>query len=201
MSDIFCILTDNLPDSIKVGEESYKIDYRATVAIDCLIKMQDGEIPVELKQAYICKRMIYGKAHGFPSEHIAEGFAACIDFINGPEKLKNGAQTSPQAVRPVFDYLQDSDAIVAAFWQAYGLNLHDTANLHWWTFLALLGNLPAETSLSKIISIRSRTISPKASQEAKAELRKAKAQVAVVDRRTKEQKQKDAQASINALDL
>jgi hypothetical protein len=201
VSGLFCILTDNLPDSIKVGEETYKIDYRATVAIDCLIRMQDGDMPAELKQAYICKRMIYGKANGFPSEHIAEGFAACINFINGPEKLKNGAQASPSAGKPIFDYLQDSDAIVAAFWQAYRLNLHDTANLHWWTFLALLGNLPAETSLSKIISIRSRKISPKATPEAKAELRKAQEQVAVVDRRTKEQKQKDAQASINALDL
>ena len=51
------------------------------------------------------------------------------------------------------DYVTDGPAIVAAFQQAYGIDL-TRARLHWWRFKALMSNLPEETQLVKIIGFR-----------------------------------------------
>ena len=51
------------------------------------------------------------------------------------------------------DYVTDGPAIVAAFQQAYCIDL-TRARLHWWRFKALMSNLPEETQLVKIIGFR-----------------------------------------------
>lgn len=51
------------------------------------------------------------------------------------------------------DYVTDGPAIVAAFQQAYGIDV-TRARLHWWRFKALMSNLPEETQLVKIIGFR-----------------------------------------------
>ena len=50
-------------------------------------------------------------------------------------------------------YVTDGPAIVAAFQQAYCIDL-TRARLHWWRFKALMSNLPEETQLVKIIGFR-----------------------------------------------
>lgn len=198
----FCLLTSRLPVSVKVDGKAYQIDTRATVAIDCLLKMQDPEANEDLIQMYVVKRMVILAASGdFSQFNYKDMYKLCAEFLNGPPEEEEGTKKHSIPPKPVMDYLQDAEAIVASFWQAYGLDLEQTTSLHWWTFLALLKNLPAETAFSRIVSLRTKTLPAKAPAEAKAELSKAQAKVAVKDRRTAEQKRRAAQASINALDL
>lgn len=196
----FCLLTSRLPTSLDIAGKTFQIDSRATVAIDCLIALQDGIMPEELKPVYVCKRMIAANNSNFPVDLISEGFEACKTFLDGPEEVA-GSPPAPYRKKPVMDYLQDSEAIVASFWQAYNLNAEQTASLHWWVFLALLKNLPSETMFSKIVGLRTKILPSKASAEAKAELRKAQAKVTVKDRRTREQKERAAQDAINSMQL
>lgn len=55
--------------------------------------------------------------------------------------------------RRAYDWEQDSCRIVAAFQQAYGIDLTST-KLHWWYFRALFDNLPADCRLCKIMEYR-----------------------------------------------
>lgn len=58
-----------------------------------------------------------------------------------------------------FDFVQDSELIYAAFYQAYGIDLiEQQGKLHWWKFSALLNGLPSDTRFSEVISIRTRPI-------------------------------------------
>lgn len=198
----FCLLTSRLPVSVKVDGKEYQIDTRATVAIDCLLKMQDPEANEDLMQMYVVKRMVILAASGdFSQFNYKDLYKLCAEFLNGPPEEEEGAKKHSIPPKPVMDYLQDDEAIVASFWQAYGLDLEQTTSLHWWTFLALLKNLPSETMFQKIVSLRTKKLPAKAPIEAKVELSRAQAKVAVKDRRTAEQKKRAAQASINALDL
>ncbi len=198
----FCLLTSRLPVSVKVDGKVYQIDTRATVAIDCLLKMQEPDANEDLIQMYVVKRMVILAASNDFWHSKCDGlYEQCIAFLNGPPEEEEGTKNQRITSKPIMDYLQDAEAIVASFWQAYGLDLEQTTGLHWWTFLALLKNLPAETAFSRIVSLRTKTLPAKAPAEAKAELRKAQAKVAVKDRRTAEQKRRAAQESINALDL
>lgn len=59
--------------------------------------------------------------------------------------------------KKVFDFVQDSELIYAAFMQAYGVDLIDTP-LHWWKFSALLSGLPSDTRFSEVLQIRTMEI-------------------------------------------
>ena len=52
------------------------------------------------------------------------------------------------------DLLADGDLVVAAFQQAYGIDL-TAGDMHWHRFLALLRGLPSDTLLSQVMGIRS----------------------------------------------
>lgn len=198
----FCLLTSRLPVSVMVDGKAYQIDTRATVAIDCLLKMQEPDANDDLIQMYVVKRMVILAAAGdFSQFNYKDLYNLCADFLNGPPEEEESTKKQSITPKPVMDYLQDAEAIVASFWQAYSLDLEQTTGLHWWTFLALLKYLPSETAFSKFVSLRTKRLPAKAPAEAKAELSKAQAKVAVKDRRTPEQKRRAAQASINALNL
>ena len=58
-----------------------------------------------------------------------------------------------------FDFVQDSELIYSAFYQAYGIDLiEQQGKLHWWKFSSLLNGLPSDTRFSEIVSIRTRPI-------------------------------------------
>lgn len=53
------------------------------------------------------------------------------------------------------DFEHDAEAIFASFMQAYKINLlEQQGKLHWFEFIALLNNLPDDTAISQIISLR-----------------------------------------------
>lgn len=60
---------------------------------------------------------------------------------------------SNDSVEKLFDFIMDGDYIVAAFQQAYGIDL-TSEEMHWHRFLALFKGLPDEVKLSKIMSYR-----------------------------------------------
>ena len=81
-------------------------------------------------------------------------------FFGGPEDEERTGTGSSSDLQdePVLDYRCDSDYIVGAFQQAYGIDL--TADkVHWWRFKALLHALPPETPLGKIVEIRGKDTS------------------------------------------
>ena len=80
----------------------------------------------------------------------------------------------------VMDFSEDAERIFAAFWQAYGIDL-TRDKLHWQAFRALLANLPSDTRMAEIISLRTQPL-PKPTKynaETRAALSRAKAQVAL----------------------
>lgn len=187
MSCRWCILTDRLPTELVARGESFPLDTRTSTALNCLRKLRE-DIPPELKVGYIFKRL------GLPE---ADLFSEIMDYLAGPPSDDARESKGP----PSFDYFQDSELILAAFQQAYGLDLNAVTNLHWWHFLSLLGGLPSDTRFMEVVNIRTMEIDPKDSAEAKARKRKAKKSVALKDYRSAEEKKRDAQAGFNALGL
>ena len=79
-----------------------------------------------------------------------------IDFYLAGEQAAEPAAAKPASrpdTGPAFDYRCDAPYIVAAFQQAYGIDL-TTAKLHWFRFRALFAALPEDTLMAKIINWR-----------------------------------------------
>ena len=80
-----------------------------------------------------------------------------IDFYLAGEQAAEPAAAKPASrpdTGPAFDYRCDAPYIVAAFQQAYGIDL-TTEKLHWFRFRALFAALPEDTLMAKIMGWRS----------------------------------------------
>ena len=127
---------DGLPGSLVVDGEAVPVntDFRAWIAfgyaaergIADLRIFQDGTAPA------------------------GEWREAAAEFYESPNPFPRGGAEGGERV---LDLVLDGDFIVAAFQQAYCIDL-TRARLHWWRFKALMSNLPEETQLVKIIGFR-----------------------------------------------
>ncbi len=86
----------------------------------------------------------------------AEAFRDMLEFFLSGEQsaAPTGHTEDSPGNGPVFDYRCDAPYIVAAFQQAYGIDL-TTAYLHWFRFRALFAALPEDTLMAKIMVWRS----------------------------------------------
>ena len=100
----------------------------------------------------------------------------------------------------VLDFRQDAELILAAFRQAYGIDLfREHGSLHWLEFLALLSGIPQGTRLAEVMEIRACKVPPvtKNNHEQIKALMKAKAKYAI--RMSEEERQAQWQAGLQNL--
>ena len=94
-----------------------------------------------------------------PAAQVEDAFAAMLRFYAGGapdrETLSSGGSGSGEVT---FDYAYDADYIVAAFQQAYGIDL-TREKVHWFRFRALFAALPEDTLMAKIMSWRTMDLS------------------------------------------
>lgn len=220
MRNGFCFLVDTLPSFIRINDRSLTIDTRTSTALSVILYLK-GEHSDYEKAEYTATRLLTDYKRHTIREIVQEVGTTEIELANAllrylsgyPEvkswwelhreaEKKAPARYSPtKAIQPNFDYVQDSDAIISAFWQTYKITLREVRNLHWWEFLALFNNLPDNTTFSRIRQIRSMKPNPKDSPERKAEIREAQRTVAIIETRSPEQRRADLQAQFNELEL
>lgn len=87
----------------------------------------------------------------------------------------------------LFDFDFDSGRIVAAFYQAYQIDL-TKVDLHWWVFLELFKSLPEETILKKIMEIRGRKPGKNDTPEQRLELAELQEAYALPIKKTEEKR-------------
>lgn len=84
-----------------------------------------------------------------------------IEFFKAGEKAAESAASETDSgpeKPPAFDYQCDAGYIVAAFQQAYGIDL-TREKVHWFRFRALFAALPEDTLMAKIMSWRTMDLS------------------------------------------
>lgn len=95
-----------------------------------------------------------------PQEQSVAAYSSMIDFYRAGEQALSGSDDcqSSSSSSPAFDYRCDAPYIVAAFQQAYGIDL-TREKVHWWRFRALFAALPEDTLMAKIMSWRTMDLS------------------------------------------
>lgn len=93
-------------------------------------------------------------------QKIIDAYGHMIEFYKAGEKAAEYAEgdSGGASARPAFDYKLDAPYIVAAFQQAYGIDL-TREKIHWWRFRALFAALPEDTLMAKIMSWRTMDLS------------------------------------------
>ena len=136
------LLTDTLPTEWE--GRAIDPDFRAMIWL--LIRTRRAKTD-EDSARMICEAVQRFFVEPVPGVQYQEAFESLVRFCQGggpedEERTGTGSSSDPQD-EPVLDYRCDSDYIVGAFQQAYGIDL--TADkVHWWRFKALLHALPPE---------------------------------------------------------
>ena len=159
-------LYDRYPDSVEYDGEEYRLDLSWDNVLRSLDVFSDLEISKEIQVETALDNLVINR-------HPVE--VRLLDAIFALIFKKNQKDSEP-----AIDFRQDADLILAAFRQAYGIDLKKS-KMHWCEFSALLKGVPRNTRLAEIIDIRQRPI-PKPTKynaEERAALIRAKTQVAI----------------------
>lgn len=166
------MLAQGLPAAIEHGGRKYpvRLPYDAVLRVSALM---GDKLYTPTEQTEIAIDIFVGrKARRLP---IAEK-AALLDVI--VKRFITSGKSADDSAPRVFDFEQDADYIIAAFWQAYKIDLISMrGRLDWRIFIALFRGLPDGTKIREIMDIRSRPIpiATKNNQEEIRALQKAKA--------------------------
>lgn len=144
MGNPFNVLLDRPPETVEVNGRSYPVasDYRVALAYFRLMGGDDDDQD----------KALFSLSLFFGSEMAPDDIPELQKYIGW--FLRRGRDEEPQDKKArVFDMLEDSGRVFAAFYQIYKINLR-TARVHWWVFCELLEGLPKGTHLSDVIEIR-----------------------------------------------
>lgn len=149
-------MTDLLTDALPTVWHGRRIDpdFRHMVRLSAAYSHGEVEADPEAFARQLCQQFYTGI-------HIPRVFVelwqGVIDFYLAGEQAAEPAAAKPASrpdTGPAFDYRCDAPYIVAAFQQAYGIDL-TREKLHWFRFRALFAALPEDTLMAKIMGWRS----------------------------------------------
>lgn len=112
---------------------------------------------------------------------------AAMEFLLSKNATPNGRA---DACEKAIDLVLDGDYIVAAFQQAYGIDL-TSCDMHWHRFKALLNGIPEDTMLSRIMGYRTYRKPP---YDREAEMQRRKREWALPDPMEKEREREVLEA-------
>ena len=116
-----------------------------------------------------------------------EWVEAAMEFLISKNATPNGRA---DACEKAIDLVLDGDYIVAAFQQAYGIDL-TSCDMHWHRFKALLNGIPEDTMLSRIMGYRTYRKPP---EDREAEMQRRKREWALPDPLEKEREREALEA-------
>ena len=129
--------------------------------VNAYVRGQTGDDPIGFAVSALWR--FYKDPHCFLNDpqKIIDAYGYMIEFYKAGEKAAESAaaesSTAPSSGL-AFDYQCDAPHIVAAFQQAYGIDL-TREKVHWFRFRALFAALPEDTLMAKIMSWRTMDLS------------------------------------------
>lgn len=145
------VLSTRTPRRIVFGGRRIKIKPYFWRVLRCNEVMTDALLS-DADKIDVCLRLLVGRRKSWRFRRDKQRLLEALFAFLARGKKEEGEK--------LFDFVQDADYIYSAFLQTYGLDLlgKSGANLHWWTFTALLYGLPDDTRLMQIVDIRARPL-------------------------------------------
>lgn len=152
------ILVEQLPSAIEINGQEWPINTDFRECLRVIMAFEDVDLTTQEKQVVLLENL-------YPSlpSNVPEAFRLGIKFLNNGEEVEEATSESNPALR-LYSFSQDANFIFSAFRQTHGIDL-ETAELHWWKFLALFMDLGADTTFCNLVSLRKRVKTGKASKE------------------------------------
>jgi len=153
------ILVDSLPNAVEIDGDVYEINTDFRTVIKVILAFDDVELASIEKQNIMLSLLYKDK---IPQHNMMKAAELILRFITGP--AADDTDTDVADTEQFYSFTKDASLIYAAFQQTHGIDLQ-TAQLHWWQFVALFSDLGADTMLCNLISLRKRVAYGEATKE------------------------------------
>lgn len=180
------ILTDRLPEAIRVNGKAYEINSDFRDCLRIIMAYEDNDLTAYEKQLVLLSNL-YREIP--PEEDAKEAAEKAVKFLNGGEEEGEGSMTSNLRL---FSFTKDARFVFSAFQQTHGIDLQKV-ELHWWQFLTLFMDLGADTMFCNLVGLRKRIKTGKATKEERRVAREMGSifDVPEIDNRTIEEKEQE----------
>lgn len=184
-------LNDPLIEEFEYQGEVYSIDLSFDVVLDVFDVLKDPYLN-EIEKIDLVLQILIGKTIEYPQSvdlwlYIRENFIDLVD--EEPELIDLHGNVIPKPTKKdeedtqLIDFESDAKFIYASFRQAYGINLfQEQGKLSWVEFNALLGALPDDTVMQRIVDIRQWKPKRGESEEYKEQMRRLKRKYSLTNR-------------------
>lgn len=139
------ILTEQLPEAVEIDGQEYAIQTDFRSCLRAILAFEDDELTGLEKQAVLLDILYPEKP-----KDLGQALALAVKFLNGG-RVEESESSGPR----LYSFSVDANLIYAAFQQTHGIDLQ-TADLHWWKFLALFSDLGADTAFCNLVGLRKR---------------------------------------------
>lgn len=150
------ILIDEPPTAVEIDGQEYDIDTDFRTCIRIILAFEDNDLVDVEKQMTLLDNL-----YPVQPENVEAALRQGIKFLNGG---KSETEEENEEVLRLYSFSTDANFIFAAFKQTHGIDL-ETAQLHWWKFLALFMDLGSETTFCQLVGLRKRVKTGKATKE------------------------------------
>lgn len=150
------ILVDTLPTSVNVEGVDYPVNSDFRACLRSILAFEDPDIEQNEKIAILLTNLFMGNI----PEDTKAALKAATWFMNCGEERDEDDDIGSR----VFSFDHDARFIFAAFKQTHNIDLN-SADLHFWKFIALFMDLGQDTTFCQLASLRKRIKSGKATKE------------------------------------
>ena len=181
-------LYEKLPDSVTVNGKRIKLNLDFRNVLRMIDLLHNDNLMIEAREYLAVNCICRHPKKGMIREMLKE-----VRKLIFPEQ-----EFQEEWHQRIMDFEQDSEMIIAAFRQVYGINLLKD-RLQWFEFSALLSNLPSGNRFSEVLGIRARPMPPATDYNTEERMWLAKAKLQYAIRYSEEEEQEMFKKSLSGL--
>lgn len=138
----------DLPTSLNIGGEDFKIRYGWRAVMDILVAMNDPDLD-DMGKAVVMIQIMFPDWKKIRSEHMDEAMQKACEFIDCNQK--DSGKPKPKMI----DWEQDASIIIPEINKVAGREVRLDPNIHWWTFFGWFMGV-GEGLFAEVLNIRSK---------------------------------------------
>lgn len=165
------------PEYVEIDGNKYKINTDYRVALSCFEAINDISIS-DMERTIAIIVLLLGK--NFPIEYADKVLDKLYKY------LRCGKEQNQEDSEIDMDYEQDKRYIASSFMSRYHIDI-DKEKMHWWLYNDLIEGFGEDDILSRVRYIRNLDINDFKDKKDRDKILKAKSQVKLKERKTKEE--------------
>lgn len=155
-------LIEQFPDAIEIDGEVFAVNADFRVGLQIMADFENPDFDQDEKAYLMLNRLYIDLPDDRDVQFYQKAMEKAAKFLNAGDESAQDTEGKPR----LYSFIKDARLIYSAFSQTHAVDLQ-TADMHWWRFLALFMDLGADTAFSSMVNLRKRYHDGKLTDEEK----------------------------------